>query len=488
VKKLHLFVIKSYIGPFIATFFIAEFILLMQFLWLYIDDLVGKGLSLFVLIKLFAYIGAGLVHMAMPIAVLLSSIMTFGNMGEHYELTAIKSAGISLIRTMVPLIAINLIISLGSFGFYNNIMPYTNLKAKSLLFDIKKQRLDINIRKSIFYNGIDNYSIKVADKNLKTGMLYDMMIYNHTALKGNVELTRADSGFLKMTKDKRYLMINLFHGVKYEELPEDNPRKKNRTYPAQKEYFDEETLVFKINGFGLQRTDEDIYKDHFEMMDIAQIRSSVDSLKINLKNDKNTLVNNLNNNNFFKKETKNDSLRNLIDYSNLKSIDLDSLYNKRNKKEKIRIMNMATNFARSTKTYLQNSQENINLKNKWVIKHYVEWNKRMSIPVACFILFFIGAPMGAIIRKGGLGWPVIVSIFFFLLYYVISIISEKSVKEGLLPAWQGIWISSLVLLPIGIFLTYKANSDSALFDATKYTEIFKKIFDRFFKKKNINNP
>ena len=483
MKKLHLFVIKSYIGPFIATFFIAEFILLMQFLWLYIDDLVGKGLSFFVLIKLFSFIAAGLVPMAMPIAVLLSSIMTFGNLGENYELTAMKSAGISLIKVMIPLIIVNMVISLGSFGFYNNVMPYTNLKAKSLLFDIKQQRLDINIREGVFYNGITNKSIKVASKNTETGMLYDIMIYNHASLKGNVELTRADSGFLKMTKNKQYLLINLFSGVKYEELPEKDPRKRNKTYPHQKETFKEETLLIKLSGFGLKRTDENQYKDHFEMMNIRQLRESADSLKTIIHKEKEDLIVSLKTNNYFKKESKVDSIHSKMDFHNLKYINIDSIFTQRSKREKIRIMNMATNFARSTKTYISNNEEGFKLKNKWLIKHYVEWNKKMSVPVACFILFFIGAPMGAIIRKGGLGWPVVVSIFFFLVYYVISIISEKSVKEGLLPAWQGIWISSIVLLPIGIFLTSKANSDSALFDVASYTEPFKKLYNKYFKKK-----
>ena len=455
----------------------------MQFLWLWIDDLVGKGLSIFVIAKLFMFIAAGLVPMAMPIAVLLSSIMTFGNFGENYELTAMKSAGISLIKVMLPLIVINLIISLASFGFYNNVMPYTNLKAKSLLWDIKQQRLDMNIREGIFYNGIDNYSIKVAEKNLETGMLYDMMIYNHTSLKGNVELTRADSGYLKMTKDKQYMIINLFHGVKYEELPEADPRKKQKTFPHQKETFDEETIVFKLTGFGLKRSDEKQYKANFEMMNIEQISQSVDSLKDGLLDERNDFAKSLQTNNYFKKEPKKDSLRNLIDYTNLKHMNIDSIFTKRKKKEKIRIMSMATNFARSTKTYISQNKDNFELKNKWITKNYIEWNKRLSVPVACFILFFIGAPMGAIIRKGGLGWPVVVSIFFFLLYYVISMISEKTVVGGVMPAWQGMWISSLVLLPIGVFLTYKANSDSALFDINRYIEPVKKFFYKFIKKR-----
>ena len=478
MKRLHRFVIKSYIGPFIAAFFITEFILLMQFLWKYIDDLVGKGLGAWVIIKLFAYISAGLVPMAMPIAVLLSGIMTFGNLGENYELTAMKSAGISLLKIMLPLIIFNFFLSFASYLFYNDIMPYTNLKARSLLYDIRQQRLDISIKEGVFYNGIDDYSIKIAGKNIETGMMYDMMIYDHTERKGNINTTLADSGYIKMTPDKQYLILKLYSGTKYINTKESENHRHYKTHPHEKHKFDEQTVTMRLKGFGLKRTDEQLWKEHFEMMNTSQLKRSSDSLEKALIFNKVRFSNNLQETNYFKKETKVDSLKNLVDYSKLAKINIDSIYNTKEKRERINILKMATNYARSAKTYIQSSNDDFKNRNKWIVRHDVEYYKKFAVPVACFILFFIGAPLGAIIRKGGLGWPVIISVFFFVLYYVISMISEKSVKEGLLPAFEGVWLASFILLPIGVFLTYKSNNDSVIFNLDTYIEPIKKLFNK----------
>ncbi len=479
MKRLHSFIVKSYIGPFIAAFFITEFILLMQFLWKYIDDLVGKGLGVWVIFKLFAFISAGLVPMAMPIAVLLSSIMTFGNLGENYELTAMKSAGISLLKIMLPLIIFNFMISFSSYLFYNDIMPYTNLKARSLLYDIRQQRLDISIKGGIFYNGIDNYSIKVGRKNIENGMLYDMMIYDHTERRGNVNLTLADSGYIKMTPDKQYLILKLYNGSKYINVKEDRTSNRHyNTYPHEKHRFEEETVTMKLKGFGLKRTDEQLWKEHFEMMNTKQLKHASDSLKQTLEINKNKFAQNLIKTNYFKKEIKVDSLKNKINYSKIKIINIDSIYNSKNKTERIDIIKRAINYARSAKTYISSSNEDFKNRKKWIVRHDVEYYKKFAIPVACFILFFIGAPLGAIIRKGGLGWPVLISVFFFVLYYVISMISEKSVKEGLLPAFEGVWLASAVLLPIGVFLTYKSNNDSVIFNVDTYFEPIKKLLKK----------
>ena len=483
MKRLNRFLVKSYIGPFIAAFFITEFILLMQFLWKYIDDLVGKGLGIMVIAKLFAYISAGLVPMAMPIAVLLSSIMTFGNLGENYELTAMKSSGISLLKIMFPLIIFNFMISFSSYLFYNDIMPYTNLKARSLLYDIRQQRLDISIKGGIFYNGIDNYSIKVGRKNIDNGMLYNMMIYDHTERKGNINVTLADSGYIKMTPDKQYLILKLYNGRKYINVKEDNEKHRHyKTYPHEKHTFDEETVTMRLKGFGLKRTDEQLWKEHFEMMNTKQLKKASDSLTKALETNKIKFAHNLIKTNYFKKEKKNDSTRAQIDYSKLKVINVDSIYNSKNKTERIDIIKRAINYARSAKTYIHTSNEEFKSRRKWIVRHDVEYYKKYAVPVACFILFFIGAPLGAIIRKGGLGWPVLISVFFFVLYYVISMISEKSVKEGLLPAFEGVWLASAVLLPIGVFLTYKSNNDSVIFNVDTYFEPIKKLFKKLKRK------
>ncbi len=475
MKRLHSFLIKSYVGPFLAAFFITEFILLMQFLWKYIDDLVGKGLSTWVIIKLFIYTSTTLVPMAMPIAVLLSAIMTFGNLGENYELTAMKAAGISLLKIMFPLIIFNMFLSVGSHFFYNNIMPVTNLKAKSLLYDVRQKRLDINIKEGVFYNGIDGYSIKVAKKNKENGMMYDMMIYDHTSNRGNVDVTLADSASMKITPDRQYMVIKLYNGKKYTYLEERHKSKRYRTYPEEIQMFDKEVITMKLSGFGFKRTDEDLFKQNYQMMNTRQLRKTSDSLEQTLIKNEYFFTKNLLSNNYIKRLSNKDTLEKI---SVTKSLNIDSLFKTQNKQTRLKIIKSAIDYARSTNSYITSSVEDFNWRKKWLAKFEIEYQKKYSVPVACFILFFIGAPLGAIIRKGGLGWPVVISVFFFMLYYVISIISEKSVQEGILPPVIGVWMSTFILAPIGIILTYKSNNDSAMFDINTYTEPFKKLFKK----------
>jgi len=473
VKRLHSFLIKSYIGPFFAAFFITEFILLMQFLWKYIDDLVGKGLPTIVIVKLFAYTSVTLVPMAMPISVLLSAIMTFGNLGENYELTAMKAAGISLVRIMFPLIIFNMFLSLSSFFFYNNVMPVTKLKMTTLLYDIRQQRLDVNIKPGVFYNGIDDFSIKISSKNKKTGMMYNIMIYDHTEHRGNVDVTLADSAKMKITPDKQYMIINLYYGRKYTYLPEQHRHRAYRTYPAETQVFDNEVVTMKLSGFGLKRTDESLFKENYQMMNIHQLEYYADSLTGVLKRNEYSMAENLRNNSYFRKLQHKDSL---VKMPKQLALNLDSLFRTKPKDLRLKIVKTAINYARSTNSYITSSNEDFSWRRKLISSFNIEYYKKFSIPVACFILFFIGAPLGAIIRKGGLGWPVVISVFFFMLYYVISLISEKSVKEGVLPAFEGVWLSSFILLPIGIFLTYKSNNDSVMFDIATYTAPVKKFF------------
>ena len=447
----------------------------MQFLWKYIDDLVGKGLPTLVIIKLFAYTSTTLVPMAMPIAVLLSAIMTFGNLGENYELTAMKAAGISLIKIMFPLIVFNLFLSIGSFFFYNNVMPVTSLKMKSLLYDIRQQRLDINIKPGVFYNGIDDYSIKVSSKNKKNGMMYNVMIYDHTQHRGNVDVTVSDSAIMKITPDKQFMLINLYNGRKYTYLPEQNRHRAYRTYPSEIQMFDDEMITMKLNGFGLKRTAEDLFKENYQMMNVSQLRYYSDSLSKVLKKNEYLFSNSLQQNNYFRKLPPKDTLKKIP--LNL-AVNVDSLFNAQPKNMRLKIIKAAINYARSTNSYITSSSEDFKWRAKLISKFDIEFYKKYSVPVACFILFFIGAPLGAIIRKGGLGWPVVISVFFFMLYYVISMIAEKSVKEGVMPAFEGVWLSSFVLLPIGIFLTYKSNNDSVMFNITTYIEPIKKILKK----------
>ncbi|MBU1627211.1 LptF/LptG family permease, partial [bacterium] len=270
MKKLHILVIRSYLGPFVFTFFIAIFVLLMQFLWKYIDDLVGKGLDLDVLSELLFYASATFVPMALPLAILLSSLMTFGNLGEYYELVALKSSGISLQRTMFPLVILSILISLSAFFFANNVMPVANLKFQSLLYDVRHQRPELNIQPGIFYKGIDNFVIKVARKDHKTNMMYNVMIYDHTENNGNENLTIADSATMDVTPDEHYLILTMYDGRKYEELPEDK-RGERKSFeelirPHRHSSFEKETIMLDLSGFGLKRSDEDLFSENEEML------------------------------------------------------------------------------------------------------------------------------------------------------------------------------------------------------------------------------
>lgn len=488
IKRIHVLIVRSYLGPFVLTFFISLFILLMQFLWKYIDDLVGKGLEWYIIAELLLYASATLVPMALLLAILLSSIMTFGNLGEHYELVALKSSGISLQKIMFPLIIISIIISISAFFFSNNVMPYTNLKMRSLLYDVRCLRPELNIKEGIFYKGIDGISIKIGKKDKKNNILYNIMIYNHRDRFGNMNVTIADSGVMNITDDKRYLILTLNNGCRYEEIREQASNVGNKTYPHQHSIFEEQTIVFEMEGFGLARTDEELFKDHYEMLNYKQLGIAEDSLIKAYNERKKNFAEHLLNVNYFKRENKQlnnvkkDTLTARVENAEIIEFDTDSLFENLEHSKKVLIADMASNFARSTKSYISTTKEDCKARMKWIRRHQIEWHRKFSLSFACLVFFFIGAPLGAIIRKGGLGMPVVVSVLFFILYYVISITGEKYVKTAGLPAYQGMWISSVILLPLGFFLTYKAATDSVILDIDTYLNFFKKIF--FFRKKS----
>lgn len=487
MKKLHILIVKSYVGPLLITFVISVFFLLMQFLWKYIDDLVGKGLEWNIIIELLFYASASFVPMALPLAILLSSIMTLGSLGEHYELVAMKSAGISLQRIIFPLIIVSIIISICAFFFSNNVLPHTNLKMRSLLYDVRSKRPELNIKPGIFYKGIDGYTIKVARKNHKTNKLYDIMIYDHKSRYGNLYVTIADSGYMKVTPDKGYLMFKLYNGHNYSE-EEKKDRKYNRykTYPFRKDKFDEETVMFELVGFGLTRTDEALFKNNYQMLNLTQLAKNEDSLSLAMENRKKTFAENLYKSNYFKRaarKLKKDTANIRNDTSGLQ-LNMDSIFNTLHITKKRKIMDLAANYARATKSYISTTKSDFGSRTRWINKHKIEWHRKFTLSIACLILFFVGAPLGAIIRKGGIGMPVVVSVILFILYYVIDTIGVKTVQSGIYPAYFGMWFSSMILLPAGIFLTYKAATDSVILNIDTYIYFYKKI-PVFRRKKKI---
>ena len=463
----------SYLGPFVLTFFIAVFILLMQFVWKYVDDLVGKGLEWYVIAELLLYTSASIVPLALPLAILMSSLMTFGNLGEHYELIAMKSAGISLQRIMAPVVLLSVLISIGAFFFSNNVMPKANLQMGSLLYDVRQQRPALSIKEGVFYNGIDGYSIKVASKGKDGKMLYDIMIYDHTQGTGNNKLITASSGNMVMSDDKHFLILTLFSGFSYEEM---QSRKTDGTHPFLRSEFKEQVVRLDLSGFKFIRTDQDLFRDNYQMLNLAQLDSAADSLTSRLELQKKDVANNFAPYLCFRKDTSYMG-SNMPSVSALKKDLLSNFPSK----DRIRIVEGALNMARSASTYINNAQEDLDMREKTIIRHTIEWHRKFTLSFACFVLFFIGAPLGAIIRKGGLGMPVFMSTIFFVMFHLMSLTGEKFAREGLTSPIYGMWFASGVLLPLGVFFTYKATKDSSMFDLTSYLSFFKKLIPRFSK-------
>jgi lipopolysaccharide export system permease protein len=477
VKRLHRFILLSFLGPLVLTFFITTFILLMQFLWKWIDDLAGKGLSFSIIAELLLYVSASLVPMALPLAILLASIMTFGNLGENYELTALKSSGISLQRIMSPLIIFIVGISLLAFFFSNNVMPYANLKMQSLLYDVTQKRPEFNIREGIFYNGIDNYSIKIGHRDNRTNLLRDIKIYDHTELRGNVSVTTADSGYMKMTADSN-LVFTLMNGYMYTELTSERSMRINKSYPERRDHFERQDIVFSLSGFNLNRSDENLFKGGYKMMNLKQLTQTTDSLYNEYNASKKQFYKEVVVTNYFrtdpvyKKTLFKDTV--ILQRSRLKSLNMDTLYESFDIQGKKNIVTQALNLARATEGHIAAQKDNFLNKIRKIRRHEIEWHRKFTLSFACLVFFFIGAPLGAIIRRGGLGMPVVVSILFFVIYYVISISGEKFARESLTPVFEGMWVSSFILLPLGVFLTYKATSDSAFLNVDTYMEFLKK--------------
>lgn len=470
----------SFLGPFVLTFFIVLFLLLMQFLWRWIDELVGKGLEFNVILELMAYVSASLVSMALPLAILLSSLMTFGNLGEYYELTAMKASGISLQRIMRPLIILVLFLSVAAFFFANNVMPYTNLKMKSLLYDVRQQRPELHIKPGEFYNGIDNYSIRINKRDPVSNILYDIKIYDHSQRKGNVNVTVADSGMMEMTADKRNLLVTLWHGKSYTEVEEDK-RNRYKTYPHRTDIFDEEKIVIALSGFDLQRTDESLFKNYYQMLNISQLSHTTDSLNTEMATRNLHFQRSLISYHYFKIRGKSfhppapvhtapdtgDSATHVVPERKIIR-DFDSLYASYDPALQKRIVSSALSNTRSAKSFIENTAANLKYEKRNIRKHEIEWHKKFTLAAACMIFLFVGAPLGAIIRKGGMGMPTVISTVLFILYYIISLIGEKIVRESIVPSVQGMWLSSFILVVVGIFLTYKATNDSSMLNVDTY--------------------
>ncbi len=501
----------------------------MLFLWKYVDDLIGKGLPWYTIVELLLYSIPMQINYSLPISILISSIMSLGNMGEHYELTAMKSSGVSLRRIMRPLFGLIIIIAIGAFLSSNYLIPYTNFKSKNLLENIANTKPALNIREGIFYNGIEGFSLKVGEKyGPENDLLKDVLIYDHTESRGNVKVIIAEKGRMYVTEDENYLVITLENGYSYEEVKTRTLRERDRK-PHQKTKFLKDEIRMDLSSFKTGDLKEENYERNYKMMNIGQLFSSADSLQTFLSESQEQLEDRINARYYFarsnarppdededrdqaklntmnlveeqikQKAEKNDSAKqealqakpnkkaSKADVSNEYYTELnDTILLNIKPVERAGVMNNALRLARSTKELISQEKDN----NFWyhkrlIAKHFMEFHRKLALAFASIVLFFVGAPLGAIIRKGGLGLPVVIAIVIYLLFHIISITFEKMGREHIVSPFFAMWSATLIMLPLGVFLTQKATTDSSLFNYEVYAKPVVKLFSffgKFFKK------
>ncbi|WP_090503574.1 LptF/LptG family permease [Pedobacter terrae] len=471
MKKIHLLLIKAFVKPFIATFFVMMFILLMFFLFKWIDDLIGKGFEWYTILELMYYASAANVSMALPLSVLLSSIMTFGTLGENYELVAIKSAGISLQKAMRPLFVVILMLTVASFFFANYMLPKANLKFGSLLYDIRNKKLSFLIKPGVFNNDIPGYAIRVDSKE-EDGTLHNIMIYDHRENNGIPKVILAREGKMNKTSDGKFLVLNLKNGVQYEEQAAKNGMYNPRQIFTRNR-FKETSPRFDMSSFDGSTTDPNAFGNSTPMLNLKGIVKKRDSLTKQLDTLKMRTVANLNSNfkqfNVTRGYTSVKAVPKAIDDVILKDIP--------NGSRKMALENANSTVANIMQHVPNWGPRQTDLTGE-IIFATVEYQRKFTLAASCILLFFIGAPLGAIIRKGGMGLPVVVAICFFLVYHIITTVAEKSAREGNLNPIFGMWIAVIVLSPLAAFLTYKATADSALFDVDYYKQLILKLFKK----------
>ena len=483
MKKLDRFIIKSFVGPFIAILLVVVFILVMQFLWLYIDELVGKGLSFKVILEFLAWGSATMLPLSLPLATLLASMMTLGTLGENNELLAIKAAGISLQRVMIPLAVICGLISVGAFFVSNDLIPVAYNKIYTLRDDIGKTKDEIKIPTGTFYNGIDGYILRVDDRNDDSGMMSGVMVYNHTKNKGNTSLTIADSAMMKMSKDKSYLTFILYNGTNYEETNTRNYR--DTSLQLQKIDFKQQEMIIPLENYAFQKSDSSRFDDQVKSMNLKQLQHGQDSIGSLDSASKQDNLKLMRNSRTLRYNSQLDTATKRLPTSSFEREDIgvwDDIANEISALEKAR-SNAEDIQAQLTAYSRERYYHNFTLR---LID--IEINKKFALSIACLIFFFIGAPLGALIRKGGLGTPAIISVLFFVAYWVIDISGTKLAKDGAVGPFHGVFFSSYILLPTGLFLTWKAINDSAIFSAESLKNSFKKFKAKimgYFKKTRI---
>lgn len=472
IKKLDIFVLKSFLLLFAGTFFICLFIFMMQFLWRYVDELVGKGLEINVLAQFFFYSGLTLIPLSLPLAILLAALMTFGNFGERYELLSMKAAGIPLLRIMRPVVLFCVFLGGMSFFFQNVIGPRAQKQLWTLLVSMKQKSPEVDIPEGVFYSDIDGYNIYVKQKDRKTGMLKDVLIYNFSDGFENAHIIWAAEGKLELTADKQHLFLHLYNGEQFENLKSQSVISRN--VPYRRETFKEKHTLIKFSS-EFNMVDGSFLDRRSDIKNMHEISVAIDSLTVHADSVGRSMYTDI------MSTTYRSPVLTPADSTKMKEervafINTDSIYNSMTSQEKLKVLTTTGNRISSLasdwdmKSFLTKDTDN-NIRS-----HRSDWHKKITLSLACIIFFFIGAPLGAIIRKGGLGMPVVISVLIFVIYYIIDSGATRVAKSGEMNIVLGTWMSTIVLAPLGAFFTYKSNKDSVVFNIDVYAAFFRKLF------------
>lgn len=480
IKRLDRFILQSFLPLFMMTFCICLFIVLMQFLWRYINDLVGKGLTVDVIGELFFYAALTMVPMALPLAILLASLMVFGNLGENFELTAMKASGISLLRTMTPLIVLIGMISVGAFFFQNNVLPLAQTKMWTLLFSMRQKSPELEIPEGVFYDQIPGYNLFVQHKDRNTGVLHDVMIYDVSRGFENSSIILADSAKLSLTPDKTHLFLQLWQGESFENLKDAATGMKNVPYRRESFSVKEIVLSFDTN---FNRMDEQGMRNQYVGKNMAELQATIDSVQLRVDSVGTIYANELRSTHRLNArpyiEIYTDTATHRIlnpDVRSTAKLNVDSILRGPSSAARLSYLNNALSKAQRVRQDFELKSMMMDEDVKTIRRHAIELQKKFTLSFACLIFFFIGAPLGAIIRKGGLGTPLVISVFLFIFYFIIDNMGYKMARDGKLEVWEGMWLSAAVLLPLGIFFTYKAVNDSDVFNKDVYLNFFRKLF------------
>lgn len=481
IKRLYLYMLQSYVPLLLMTFFICLFIVLMQFLWRYIDDLVGKGLTIDVIGELFFYAALTMVPMALPLAILLASLMIFGNLGEKFELTAMKASGISLLKVMSPLIVLISFIAVGAFFFQNNVLPVAQTKMWTLLYSMRQKSPELEIPEGVFYSQIPGYNFYVESKDRETGTLYNMMIYDVSRGFDNARVILADSGHLKSADDKIHLFLQLHNGEQFENLRENQGNTNQGNQPYRREQFELKEILLAFDA-NFNRMDESGMRNQYVGKNMSELQATIDSVGHRVDSIGNIYAREISEIPYVRvsgqiEERNGDTIvkRQRPAVAMSAPLDIDSLFYKENPTKSRSYLTMALNRANNIRQEYEFKSYVMEEDRTTIRRHGIEMHKKFTLSFACLVFFFIGAPLGAIIRKGGIGTPLVLSVFLFIFYYIIDNSGYKLARDGVLPVWEGIWLSSFVLLPLGVFLTYKAMRDSAVLNIDAYKNFFRRL-------------